>query len=130
MNSWIAMDGWLTDAYLTVIKYDENGSPENPSELFMYYGSALRKRSASDNSLEVKVNENDEVYFSSLSKLNFIQKNGKKGTSIYVNGQPYINAEFRCTSPTETVEANGKNVKPLKAGKNLIKVKLNDTATK
>ena len=76
------------------------------------------------------VNENDEVYFSSLSKLNFIQKNSKKGTSIYVNGQPYINAEFRCTSPTEIVEANGKNVKPLKAGKNLIKVKLNDTATK
>ena len=130
MNSWIAMDGWLTDAYLTVIKYDENGSPEDPSEIFMYYGSSLRKRSASDNSLEVKVNENDEVYFSSLSKLNFIQKNGKKGTSIYVNGQPYINADFRCTSTAETVEANNKNVKPIKAGKNLIKVKLNDTATK
>lgn len=70
MNSWIDADGWETDAYMLAVTYPENGDATNPDELFIGHGSSLKR--------------GDDVRFSSLSKLNVIQK----GEEVKVTGQP------------------------------------------
>lgn len=80
MNSWIWAEGWETDAYLFAVTYDENAKPLEAKDIFIAYGSALRRDGVS--------------YLGSLSKLNVIQKSVGKETQITVNGQPLINATF------------------------------------
>ncbi len=69
-NSWIEADGWQTDAYMWAVTYKEGQPAASARDLFVAYGSALRRGTDS--------------YFSSLSKLFVIKKNGKvmvEGTS-------------------------------------------------
>lgn len=93
LNSWINPDGWTTDAYLLAISYDEKGDSANPDEVFIGYGSALRR--------------NDRVYYSSLSKHNVaihnndvpeITVNGQKGSLITLEGN------------SSKIKVNGKEV--------------------
>lgn len=57
-NSWIEADGWTTDAYMFAVTYAEGTDPAETKDIFMAYGSALRR--------------NDVSYFASMSKLFFI----------------------------------------------------------
>lgn len=70
MNSWIDADGWNTDAYMFAVSYPEGGDPENPDEIFIGHGSSLKR--------------GEDIRFSSLSKLNVIQR----GDDIVTTGQP------------------------------------------
>lgn len=80
-NSWIEADGWTTDAYMFAVTYAEGTDPAETKDIFMAYGSALRR--------------NDVSYFASMSKLFFIRKDTEKGLDLWINGQPFVNATFR-----------------------------------
>lgn len=62
-NSWIEADGWTTDAYMFAVRYREGQKPSAAKDLFVCYGSALRRDKVS--------------YFSSLQKLYLIKCAGK-----------------------------------------------------
>lgn len=95
-NSWIEADGWSTDAYLFAVSYKEGGNPANPEEMFVAYGSALRRDTSS--------------YFSSLSKLFYIQKEDEKNLNLWVSGQPRVNARFRVSKRPAVLMVNGKKM--------------------
>lgn len=80
MNSWIWADGWETDAYMFAVTYPEGAKASEAKDIFIAYGSALRRDGVS--------------YFGSLSKLNVIQESVGKEVQITVDGQPLINATF------------------------------------
>lgn len=77
-NSWIEADGWSTDAYMFAVSYPEGMDPAETKEIFMGYGSSLRRGQIS--------------YFSSLSKLFYIRKDTGKQVDIWMDGQPYMHA--------------------------------------
>lgn len=95
-NSWIEADGWQTDAYMFAVSYDENDAATDAEDLFVCYGSALRRGSDS--------------YFSSLTKLSFIQKQGKEGMRVWMDGQPVMYATFRSGKCPRSLQVNGDNV--------------------
>jgi len=92
-NSWIEANGWETDAYMFAVTYPEKGKPEDFSDLFISYGSALRRDGVS--------------YFGSLSKLFVIQKNEGKKVELLVQGQPLINATFYSEAKPSSLVLNG-----------------------
>lgn len=94
MNSWIQADGWETDAYMFAVTYAENAKPSEAKDIFIAYGSALRRDGVS--------------YFGSLPKLNAIQKNEGKEVQITVEGQPLINATFFSKAQPATLILNNK----------------------
>ena len=67
-------DGWTTDAYMLAVSYPKGGSAADPERIFINYGSSLRR--------------GDNVYFSSLSKLNAVYNCGEPDMELEVNGQP------------------------------------------
>ena len=73
LNSWIEADGWTTDAYMLAVSYKEGADPAKPDEVFIGHGSSLRR--------------DDDIYFSSLSKLNLINN----AAGMKVTGQPRMN---------------------------------------
>lgn len=93
MNSWINADGWDTDAYLFAVTYDEK-NPATVIDLFMAYGSALRR--------------NETTHFSSLSKLSFILKQKNKQMELHIDGQPKVHAAFHRASIPNRLIVNGK----------------------
>lgn len=80
MNSWIWADGWETDAYMFAVTYAENAKPSEAKDIFVAYGSALRRDGIS--------------YVGSLSKLFLVQHNSGKEGQLTVEGQPLMNATF------------------------------------
>ncbi len=62
-NSWIEADGWTTDAYMLAVKYKEGTNPASARDMFVCYGSAVRRSETS--------------YFSSLAKLYLMHWGGK-----------------------------------------------------
>ena len=94
-NSWIDADGWQTDAYLFAVSYPEGSSAKDCEELFLAYGSTLRK--------------NDITYFSSLSKLFFLQKKEGRNVNLWIEGQPYVNATFHVGKRPSRLKVNGKS---------------------
>ncbi|HLP05558.1 MAG TPA: heparinase II/III family protein, partial [Paludibacter sp.] len=92
-NSWIWAEGWETDAYLMAVSYPENGKPENASEIFVAYGSALRR--------------NNQPYVSSLSKLFAIMKRENGKVEINLQGQPLMNASFYSETKPSALFLNG-----------------------
>lgn len=94
-NSWIEADGWQTDAYMFAVSYNENGVAMDTEELFVCYGSALRRGSDS--------------YFSSLAKLSFIQKQEKESMRVWMDGQPIMYASFKIGKHPRTLQVNGNN---------------------
>lgn len=93
-NSWIEADGWFTDAYMFTVTYEEGTNPADSKELFICYGSGLRRDKTS--------------YFSSLSKLFVIQKEENKQLKLWIEGQPKINANFRSERYPSSVTVNDK----------------------
>ena len=63
------------------VSYPEGDNPTEADELFLAYGSALRRDGVS--------------YFASLSKLFFVQKAAGGDLNLWIDGQPYVNASFR-----------------------------------
>ena len=92
-NSWIEADGWVTDAYMFAVSYPEGDNPTEADELFLAYGSALRRDGVS--------------YFASLSKLFFVQKAAGGDLNLWIDGQPYVNASFRSGKRLSRLIVNG-----------------------
>lgn len=95
-NSWIEADGWTTDAYMFAVTYKEGTNPADSKDVFMAYGSALRRGGVS--------------CFASMSKLFFIQKETSKGLDLWVDGQPHVNALFRTEKRPVRLNVNGKEM--------------------
>lgn len=96
-NSWIEADGWQTDAYMFAVTYPEGGDPTKADELFLVYGSALRHDGVS--------------FFASLSKLFFVQKANGGDLSLWIDGQPYVNAFFRPGKRPSHLTVNGEEMR-------------------
>ena len=96
-NSWIEADGWTTDAYMFAVTYDEGTDPAKSTDLFVCYGSALRRGETS--------------YFSSLAKLYYMQSCNDGNWDIRVDGQAYIHADFRVLARPNCLRVNGKDHK-------------------
>ena len=79
-NSWIEADGWTTDAYMFAVTYREGEKPSSAKDMFVCYGSALRR--------------GNDSYFSSMSKLFVIKKEDRDEWKLWIQGQPYMNAAF------------------------------------
>ena len=94
-NSWIEADGWSTDAYMFAVSYPEGMDSAETKEIFMGYGSALRRGQTS--------------YFSSLSKLFYIRKDTGKQVDIWMDGQPYMHARFRAKDCPRVLNVNEKH---------------------
>ncbi len=43
LNSWIDADGWITDAYMFAVTYDEGTDPNMSSDVTFIYGSSLKR---------------------------------------------------------------------------------------
>jgi hypothetical protein len=91
-NSWIDADGWTTDAYMFGVSYDKNDKSANYKELFVDYGSVLRR--------------NSEVYFSSFSKLTFIDNTIKGVRNFHVTGQPKKHFQIKGEKSHEKIMVN------------------------
>ena len=94
-NSWIEADGWSTDAYMFAVSYPEGMDSAETKEIFMGYGSSLRRGQTS--------------YFSSLSKLFYIRKDTGKQVDIWMDGQPYMHARFRAKDCPRVLNVNEKH---------------------
>lgn len=108
-NSWIEADGWTTDAYMFAVSYEEGTEPTQSKELFICYGSSLRRGTDS--------------YFSSLSKLFVIQKEENKQMNLWIDGQPKMTARFKSGKRPLAVVVNGKKL-PVVYEDSVIKVKI------
>jgi hypothetical protein len=92
-NSWIWAEGWETDAYMFAVTYPENGKPADVTDIFVAYGSALRRDNIS--------------YCSSLSKFNLVEKIDGKKLQVIIEGQPLINASFYAATKPASFVLNG-----------------------
>ncbi len=92
-NSWIEADGWQTDAYMFAVTYPEGADAAEADELFVAYGSALRR--------------DGDSYFASLSKLFFVQKANGGDLNLWIDGQPSVNASFRPGKRPSRLIVNG-----------------------
>lgn len=107
LNSWIEADGWTTDAYLFAVTYDTGAAPTAADELFISYGSALRR--------------NDEVWFSSLSKLTLISSFDGRDCAVQVDGQPRLNFRLRTPVRPASLTVNGA-IESLRTENGLIRI--------
>ncbi|MDR0939840.1 MAG: heparinase II/III-family protein [Mediterranea sp.] len=72
-NSWIEADGWTTDAYMLAVSYPEGTEAAKSEDMFVCYGSALRR--------------GDTSYFSSLAKQTVIARGKDKSKWIVRNNE-------------------------------------------
>lgn len=107
LNSCINVNGWETDAYLFVVSYEEGTDPAEANDLFIGYGSYLRREG--------------NTHYSSLSKLFAIQQQVGSEIKLTIDGQPLIDASFRSKKKPANLQLNGKNV-PVNYESGLIKV--------
>jgi hypothetical protein len=98
-NSWVEADGWTTDAYMWVVSGDD---------MFIDYGSSLRK--------------GDEVYFSSLSKMNVMTLYSKDALDVQLDGQPRVNCYLRPQQHVRQLKVNGQSF-PLNKEGELLHIK-------
>lgn len=94
-NSWIEADGWTTDAYMFTVTYDEGMNAADAKDIFVCYGSALRRDGVS--------------YYSSLSKLSVMQHAEGKALRLDIEGQPIVNARVRSDKKPASLVVNGKS---------------------
>lgn len=92
-NSWIEADGWFTDAYLFAVSYEEGADPAEAKDVFVCYGSALRRGMTS--------------YFASLSKLFVVSKQDGSRLKLWMQGQPKMRAVFGNMKRPASLEVNG-----------------------
>ncbi|MBP0903860.1 heparinase II/III family protein [Mariniflexile gromovii] len=113
-NSLINIEGWDTDAYLTVLKFKEGADQsniQNIEELFIGHGSYLRR--------------DGQVLIHSLSKYTALVEDFQTNQNVIFQGQPI--ATFSLFSPKSksslTVNASDKNGS-YDASNKLIKIRL------
>lgn len=94
-NSWIEADGWTTDAYMFAVSYKEGTAPAETGEMFVCYGSAVRRGRTS--------------FFSSLAKLFTIVKYSGGKMNISLSGQPKMYVSFKAKSRPSSITVNGKS---------------------
>lgn len=97
---------------MLVVTYDEGTNPADAKEMFVCYGSALRR--------------DGQSYFSSLSKL-FVMRQPSAdghGLRLLVEGQPRMHAELCALAKPATLEVNGKKL-PVDYKNGRLKIKLN-----
>lgn len=107
-NSWIEADGWTTDAYMFAVTYKEGTAPAASKDIFVSYGSALRR--------------GNDTYFSSLSKLFYIQNEVNGAVKLLIEGQPKVNASFGQSNRPKSLLVNGKQM-PVNYKGGILKVK-------
>jgi hypothetical protein len=94
INSWIEADGWATDAYMFAVTYPEGKSAADAERLFMYSGSSLRR--------------GDDVWFSSLAKLDCIAATNGSTMDMQLNGQPQFRFAIKpFNSAVKSINLNG-----------------------
>jgi hypothetical protein len=97
LNSCNNINGWDTDAYLLAFTWAENrntGKPEEIQDLFVGYGSYVRKE--------------DKVIYESLSKLSGIISYGAHKIDAHFSGQPYARIGVYSARPPAAFFLNGK----------------------
>lgn len=95
-NSWIEADGWSTDAYMFAVTYEEGAEPASAKDIFIAYGSALRRDTSS--------------YFASLAKLFVILKDTPGRLKLWIDGQPRVSASFGKVKRPVSLQVNDKEV--------------------
>jgi hypothetical protein len=109
INSWIEADGWTTDAYMFAVTYPEGKSAADAERLFMFSGSSLRR--------------GDDVWFSSLAKLNFIAATNGSTMDLQLNGQPQFRFGIKpFGSAVKSINLNGSKTNTTKEN-NLFTIK-------
>lgn len=100
LNSWINCDGFDTDAYMLIKQGDD---------MLVVYGSAVRRDGKS--------------FFSSLSKVNYLQQRQGDNLNVQIYGQPRISASFMPLFTPKNIKVNGSASKAtVKNGKYQIKL--------
>ena len=107
-NSWIEADGWTTDAYMFAVTYEEGADPATSRDIFVCYGSALRR--------------GGEPYFASLSKLFVMQHAEGRALDLEIEGQPRVRASFRAASRPSALRVNGRT-EEFEYGKDMVTFK-------
>ena len=107
-NSWIEADGWATDAYMFAVSYEEGTSPANSEEIFICYGSALRRE--------------EVTYFSSLSKLTLIEKEEKGNMHLWIDKDSKVRAYIRSRKRPSRLQVNEKTI-PVSYNDRMLRIK-------
>ena len=107
-NSWIEADGWATDAYMFAVSYEEGASPANSEEIFICYGSALRREGV--------------TYFSSLSKLTLIEKEEKGNMHLWIDKDSKVRAYIRSRKRPSRLLVNEKTI-PVSYNDRMLRIK-------
>ncbi|WP_341224502.1 heparinase II/III family protein [uncultured Arcticibacterium sp.] len=115
-NSQINIEGWETDAYLTVLKFDENADKtdiDNINEVFIGHGSYLRRDS--------------QTLLHSLSKHYTLVENFGTKPSITFDGQANATLTLYNTEKSKSVSFN-ENTKAVNydANKKVIQLQIRD----
>lgn len=115
-NSLINIEGWETDAYLTVLKFKEGADKtkiQNVKELFIGHGSYLRR--------------NGQVLIHSLSKYTALVEDFGNTPNLIFQGQP--NATINLYSPISLKSIKTNNVNKnadYDVSKKLVQIKIRD----
>lgn len=115
-NSLINIDGWQTDAYITVLKFDEGldkTNINNINEVFITHGSYLRR--------------NGQVLIHALSKYTALVENFGENPNINFQGQPNATVNLYSPKNINNLKLNGAAKKgTYNASKKIIKVLIRD----
>lgn len=115
-NSLNNMDGWETDAYLTVLKFDEAADKtnhKNIKELFIGHGSYLRK--------------DRNVLIHALSKYTALVEGFDSKPKVTFHGQPNVTLKIRTPEKTPSVNINGEEKEgTYNSENNLFQIKIRD----
>ncbi|MFN8348686.1 MAG: hypothetical protein U0X91_27045 [Spirosomataceae bacterium] len=94
------INGWETDAYLTVISFPEKSDRSNPDNLTSFFvsnGSYLRK--------------DGKTLLHSLSKVFMHADYAEKQVNVQIDGQPLMHVKLRVTEKSKPLVVNGKEIK-------------------
>jgi len=113
-SSIVNIDGWETDAYLTVLKFDENADQSkinNVKEFFIANGSYLRR--------------DNQVIINSLSKSTTLVEDFQDNPNMIFEGQKYVDLYLHSIKKTNALKVNNRLIKGSYNNKfNAIKVHL------
>lgn len=115
-NSAITMNGWETDAYITVLKFKENvdtSKHENIKEIFIGHGSYLRR--------------DEQVLMHALSKYTALVEDFATYPSVVFQGQDNANFSLHVSKESPSIKMNKVNKKgAYNVSKKIIQLKIRD----
>lgn len=107
-NSWIQADGWMTDAYIFAVTYNKKDGAEKAQRIFVGYGSSLRRQ--------------QEVWFSSLNKLYYMQTEQQGKQQLLIDGAEHYEPLFKPMKKASQMWVNGK-LTSVETEKQCVKIK-------